>query len=315
MADPTTNYTRTTEQSLPSYLAPYAQNLLEKGAAAGQAALTPNPLQQQALQGIGGLQAYKPNTSSFADQGIAGQYMNPYIQNVLDINKQEAARSAAIQGQGEAAQAVGRGAFGGYRHGLVEAENERNLGILQNRIQAEGMNNAFNAGQQQFNAERQQNLQEGLLGYQTGIGALGKQWEMGTAQQNIPMNAYKYMQGLMIGMPMQSITETQNYAPPNPLAQLAGLATTGMGVYDKYKQLNKQPNPDANTPTTGNLSVPSSSGQTGNSSYTNPSMAGDGAPSFSNPGGYFNSGVASLGNSSSSGANLDYGDLNYAGSE
>jgi hypothetical protein len=186
--------------------------------------------------------------------------MNPYIQNVLDINKQEAARSAAIQDQGSAFNAYRSGAFGGDRHGLVEAETERNLGMLQNRIQAEGMNNAYNLGQQQFNAERQQNLQEGQLGYLSGIGTLGRQWEMGTAQQNIPMNSFKFMQGLTQGMPMQATTESQNYAPPNPLSQLAGLATAGAGL------MNKQQNPNA--PTTSNLSVPSSSGQTGNSSYT-----------------------------------------------
>lgn len=45
-------------------------------------------------------------TASFTTPGLAGLYMSPYAQNVIDIQQREAQRQADIAGQGLKAQAV-----------------------------------------------------------------------------------------------------------------------------------------------------------------------------------------------------------------
>lgn len=91
-------------------------------------------------------------------QAQAQQYMSPYMQSVTDVQKREAARQSAIGGVAEQAQATQAGGYGGYRHGIVEAERARNLGMLQNQIEAQGLQQAYTQGAQQFNADRASQL-------------------------------------------------------------------------------------------------------------------------------------------------------------
>ena len=53
------------------------------------------------------------------------QFMNPYQQEVIDKYSQEMQRNFDISRQGRAAQALGAGAFGGGREGVLEAEAQR----------------------------------------------------------------------------------------------------------------------------------------------------------------------------------------------
>jgi hypothetical protein len=102
--------------------------------------------------------AERVGVDSFTQPGTAEGYMSPYMQNVVDIQQREARRASDIARQGQQAQAVGAGAFGGSRQGLVEAERQRNLATQLGDIQATGQQAAFNAAQQQFNAEQARNL-------------------------------------------------------------------------------------------------------------------------------------------------------------
>ena len=106
----------------------------------------------------GRFRADNVGTQSFTQPGTAANYMSPYMQNVVDIQQREARRASDIQAQQNAAQAVGQGAFGGSRAGLMEAERQRNLGTQLGDIQATGQQAAFNAAQQQFNQEQQARL-------------------------------------------------------------------------------------------------------------------------------------------------------------
>ena len=124
----------------------------------------------QTIQGVSGYQAptiqsqyqagqYTPTSAIMQpaqmwNQQQAQQYMSPYQQSVTDVAKREAARQSAIGGLGEQAQATQAGGYGGYRHGLVEAERARNLGQLQNQIQVQGDQAAYNQAAQQFSADR-----------------------------------------------------------------------------------------------------------------------------------------------------------------
>jgi hypothetical protein len=102
--------------------------------------------------------AQQVGTQDYTGQNVS-QYMNPYMQNVVDIQQREAQRQGDIAGTQRAGQAVRSGAFGGSRAGLMEAEAARNLATQKGDIQAAGLNNAFQNAQQQFNTQQQANLQ------------------------------------------------------------------------------------------------------------------------------------------------------------
>lgn len=119
-----------------------------------------------AEQGFGaGEQFARQATDPYATQA----YMSPYMQNVVDVQKQEAMRDFAKQMPAMQAQAVRQGAFGGSRSAIEAAEARRNLGTQLQNIQATGTQQAFQDAQrqQQFGA----NL--GLQGLQAGYGGLG----------------------------------------------------------------------------------------------------------------------------------------------
>lgn len=143
-----------------------------------------------AEQGFGAGDAYRRQATS-AD--AMGQYMSPYMQNVVDVQAKEARRQADISQQGNKSRAVAAGAFGGNRAALVEAEGERGLQDRIAQIQAQGSQSAFEKAQQaqQFGANLGlQGLQAGYQGLQTGI--------QGTAQGI--QGAQAGMQGAGIGL-------------------------------------------------------------------------------------------------------------------
>jgi hypothetical protein len=168
------------------------------------------PLQQQAFTGAGNMQ-----TSAATGQGVniagqaagqalgasydpyatgqfgaqAGQYMDPYMQNVVNIQQREAQRQADIAGTQRGAQAVQSGAFGGSRQAIMDAEAARNLSMQKGDIQARGLQDAYGRGQQQFNTEQQLREQSrqygaglGLQGLQTALQGAGQLGQLGQQQ-------------------------------------------------------------------------------------------------------------------------------------
>ena len=91
---------------------------------------------------------------SVTDQGVLEQYMNPYQQLVTDVQKREARREADKSAADIGLQAAGAGAFGGYREGVLLAEQDRNLQQQLSDIQATGDQAAFNQALQAFEADR-----------------------------------------------------------------------------------------------------------------------------------------------------------------
>jgi len=176
-----------------------------------------------AQAGLGALnQQYNPMMAGSQDfgMGAAARYMSPYAMQALAPQLQEQARQSAMQGQQQAAEAVGRGAFGGSRDALMRAERERNLGIQQGNTISTGLNTAYNNAMQQFNADQARAMQAqqanigqqqfganlGLQGLQTAnqaaanLGTLGQQQfgqeqaaiglqnQLGTQQQQLEQN-------------------------------------------------------------------------------------------------------------------------------
>jgi hypothetical protein len=102
--------------------------------------------------------AQQVGTQDYTGQNV-NQYMNPYMQNVVDVQQREAQRTADIAGTQRGAQAARSGAFGGSRAAIMDAEAARNLATQKGDIQAQGQQAAFQNAQQQFNQQQQANLQ------------------------------------------------------------------------------------------------------------------------------------------------------------
>lgn len=173
----------------------------------------------------------------------ASQYMNPYMQSVVDIQQREAQRQADIAGTQRGAQAVQAGAFGGSRQAIMEAEAARNLATQKGDIQAQGSNLAYQQAQQQFNADmaRRQQAQQmyeqsrqygaglGLQGLQTGLQAAGQLGQLGQTQygqnvgniqlQNQFGNQQQQLEQAKINQQVQDYATAQQY----PMMQLANM--------------------------------------------------------------------------------------------
>jgi len=161
-----------------------------------------NPMQEKFFSGVNNLQtsgalgqgigaageatgralntSYTPyQTGQFGAQ--AGQYMDPYMQNVVDIQQREAQRQADIARTQSNATAVKSGAFGGSRQAIVDAEAARNLATQKGDIQARGLQDAYTRAQQQFNTE--QALGEASRQYGAGLGIEGLKTALTGASQ------------------------------------------------------------------------------------------------------------------------------------
>lgn len=87
------------------------------------------------------------------------QYMSPYMQSVVDVQKQQAQLDFDRQQAGRDAAAVQAGAFGGSRQAVQQALAEEALGRQLGDIQATGQQQAFQQAAQQFGADREALMQ------------------------------------------------------------------------------------------------------------------------------------------------------------
>lgn len=104
----------------------------------------------------------------FSGQEV-GQYMSPYMDAVVERQKQGAIRDFDRGAAGRAAQAVKAGAFGGSRQAVADYLAEEQLGNQLADIEASGRQSAFEQAAQQFGLDRaaqmqQQQAQAGELG-------------------------------------------------------------------------------------------------------------------------------------------------------
>ncbi len=219
----------------------------------------------QQAAGLGG-QYYNMATNPYAQQA----FMSPYMQNVVDLQKQEAIRDFGKQMPGLQAQATRLGAFGGSRSAIEAAEARRNLATQLGQIQAQGTQKAFEAGQQaqQFGANlglqgygtalqgtgqlastgkaladiggAQLQAQQGIIGLQSQAGAQQQALEQQRVnqaiqnyalQQQYPQMQLSMMSSLLRGLPLQQATTQTYQAPPSAISQFGGLGAAGLGIY------------------------------------------------------------------------------------
>jgi hypothetical protein len=216
--------TTVTQNTIPAELMPFATELLGKAQSltsapyqqyTGQQTAEFNPLQTQgyqqtqqlapsgftnqagALSGIGA-------TNTF-DNAAAQQYMSPYMQNVVNTQKNQAISDYQRSIPGMNASAARTGGLGGTRNALMRSEAQRNLNNQLSNIQATGSQNAFQNAQNQYNQAQGQLFQgAGLMG-QAGQQQYAQQ--MGVAQGNV--NAGMGLRGIeqeALNVPYQNFT-------------------------------------------------------------------------------------------------------------
>jgi len=182
---------------------------LQKGAMEGAKTMAPASQLGTAtgLAGMAGMGALGTNYQAGRFSGgqfgnrAAEQYMNPYMQNVVDVQQREAQRQADIAGTQRGAQAVKSGAFGGSRQAIMDAEAARNLATQKGDIQAQGLNTSFQQAQQQFNADQARRMQAQQLGeqsrqYGAGLGLQGLQTGLQAAGTLGQLGGQQFQQGM-----------------------------------------------------------------------------------------------------------------------
>jgi len=228
-----------------------------------------NQDQQNAFTGIrdaqGASTPYFEAQETLIDRSTAGpsaartaQYMNPYTQNVIDIQQRELGRMGAQERQRIGAGAVGAGGYGGSRQAILEAEQMRNQGMRSDDIQAKGMNQAFAQAQQAMSQADARGLQgAGMygqmatqvpgqrmkeLGALAGVGAadqtqqqraLDLGYQQFQDEYNYPMKTLNDYSAILRGFPLPANTSSNQtaYSAVAPLSsQLlgAGAGLTGM---------------------------------------------------------------------------------------
>ena len=130
------------------------------------------------------------------DPRVTQALMNPYTQNVLDVQNRELERQANIASTQRGAQAARSGAFGGSRQAIENAEANRNLAGMKTANTAQALNQAYQQAQQaqQFGANL--NLQ-GLQGAQQGLGTALQGGQLGLSGIG---TALQGQQGAMSGV-------------------------------------------------------------------------------------------------------------------
>jgi len=175
--------------------------------------------------------------------GVASQYMNPYLQSVLQPQLEEMRRQSQINLQPSLAKLTQAGGYGGGRQAIMESEANRNLLQEQNKTIGTGYANAYDKAMGQFNTEQQQaktlaDMMSEAGGQQRAIEQQGisADYNEFLAQRDDPMKKTQYLQSMLQGLPISTVTNTA--------AQQSGLGSLvssigGMGsIMDSLKKFN-----------------------------------------------------------------------------
>lgn len=285
-----------TQTNIPEYARPYVERMMGKSEAltdieanpyqayGGQRISEFSPLQKQAFENVANQQTAGQLGAATGLAGAAGlaslgagadyrnmatnpyatqAYMSPYMQNVVNTQKNEAFRDAQIRNLGANLGSARQGTYGGARQVLAEQERNRNLQTQLGQIQAGGSQKAFEAAQQ----AQQFGTSAGLQGFgqalqgASALGNLGQtqfgqqqainqsQQQVGAIQQaqaqqgldiayqdflkqkNYPYQQLAFQSDMLRGLPLSQSAQQQYTAPPSPVSQLGGLGMSALGIY------------------------------------------------------------------------------------
>jgi len=118
----------------------------------------------------------------FTGQAVQ-DYMSPYMQNVVDVQKQQAQLDFDRSQAGRDASAVQAGAFGGSRQAVGDYLSQEGLARQMGDIQATGQQQAFQQAATQFGADRAAQMDmERLRGAELARVQAGRAGELGRVQ-------------------------------------------------------------------------------------------------------------------------------------
>ncbi|CAB4190101.1 hypothetical protein UFOVP1288_36 [uncultured Caudovirales phage] len=193
---------------------------------------------QEAPQMTAAQTGYNPQLNSFQQQAPdifgtaqAQQYMSPYAQNVMDVQKQQAIRDAQKSQLVGDLGAARQGTYGGARQLLAGTERERALQNTLSNIQATGQQASYENAQSQFERDRAAGLGVGAQNQQASLATqqLGTNTGLQTALANLSSDQQARVQNQASILQTQGLNAT--LALQAALAnQSAGLKTSEMGM-------------------------------------------------------------------------------------
>ena len=253
----------TNTQGLADWAAPYVTGYLGKAQALAdtpyqtyQGPLTAGEsgLQSKVFQGLGSLnfptQLGQTFSSSQAPtigsdgqpvggQGIASQYMNPYLQSVLAPQLAELQRQSKIQQMQNAGTATKMGAFGGSGQTLMNTESQRNALDQMDKAIGTGYSNAYDKAMGQFNVEQGQaktlaDMMTKAGEEQRGIEQQGITADLNefNTQRDYPQKMLQFQQSMLQGLPISTLATT-----PNQQSGIGGLTSAVGGLGNLMESL------------------------------------------------------------------------------
>ena len=248
-----------------------------------------------AMQGVGSFAPFLQQGAEAVGQGIgqlgtaqqrvaaAGidptsyqQFMNPFLEDVIQKQYEDIAFEGAKQQAQLGASAAGQGAFGGSRQAVLQGEIAANIADQQARTGAQLRSAGFQQAQNLAQQAAQQQLRQAQLtgqlgqtvaglGVQTaGLGQLGQQMgvqDVNTllgigslqqqqgqrgldiaranilAEQALPFQQVGFMSDIFRGVPaLQQTFSRTTTPPPSTGSQLLGLAQAGIGAFGLMNQ-------------------------------------------------------------------------------
>jgi len=148
-----------------------------------------------------------------ATTGIAQQYMNPYLQSVLQPQLEELRRQSQINMQPSMAKMTQAGGYGGGRQAIMESEANRNLLQAQNQAIGTGYSNAYDKAMGQFNTEQGQaktlaDMMSQAGAQQRGIEQEGisADYNEFLAQRDYPQKQLQFQQSMLQGLPISTVS-------------------------------------------------------------------------------------------------------------
>ena len=192
------------------------------------------------LSGMGG--TANASGSTPPPLGVASQYMNPYLQSVLQPQLEEMRRQSQINLQPGLAKMTQAGGYGGGRQAIMESEANRNLLQEQNKTIGQGYSNAYDKAMGQFNTEQGQaktlaDIMSGAGAQQRGIEQEGitADYNEFLTQRDYPQQQLKFMQSMLQGLPISTVSTTP--ASQTGLGALQSTVGTLGSTYDLLKKL------------------------------------------------------------------------------
>jgi len=193
------------------------------------------------------INSYDVNAGQW-DQNAANQYMSPYINSVIERQKQGAILDWERTNAARGGDAINAGMFGGARHGVADYLSQEGLNRSLQDIEASGLNQAWNQAQGMFGSDRDAALQSGLANvgnYLTAQQATetGRQYGADYQQQGQALNEQLAQSGAKIGLAgldaqqaaAQGLAQTQQQYDDMIMGRANALATIG----DKQQQYDQ----------------------------------------------------------------------------